>query len=118
MKIFLVAIFIFLGSCTVISNKIGLYKVESDSFTTEVDEYSLWVELTYHGAENDSLEVVVLKWKEASINTCGHSFYQIPTAPVVSFISFVKHNSFEKLVIGYPEQDNKKWPQVMAQIQC
>jgi hypothetical protein len=41
MKIFLVAIFIFLGSCTVISNKIGLYKVESDSFTTEVDEDSL-----------------------------------------------------------------------------
>ena len=108
-----------LSGCSIISNKIGVYKVSGGVVTKDREEGSPWVELTYNGKEDEQTIEVLKKWKKEAKKECNNRNYDVRQISIVSQLLTPGGNEyFDRITVNYPESNNKKWPQVVALIKC
>ena len=118
-KYILIVVFLLNGCSNVVSHKLGMYKVFSGITTTDKEDDSSWVELTYHGYEDESTTVALNVWLEKAKGKCPWGKYKLGTLSLSSQVTTSQNRKhFNNIIVSYPEDNNEKWPQVSGLIKC
>jgi len=96
-----------------------MYKITPGVTSIDRKKESSWFEVTYHGKKNQSTMDALAVWRRSAERNCPSGRYYVGSLPILSQIITSQHReTFDHILVSYPEANNEKWPQVSARVKC